>query len=213
MSGPNNDSMGRGPYKWAQAVPFSSLIVLCLLILSATPLHAELSNWGAHLAYSKVRDARDGNFLWGGHLELALAPVLGVQGAVDYRSDDKFITPSGMEGVRVRSIPVTLTGRFYLPGPLPVRPFAEAGAGWYRVVYDYTRGLELLGLKDQTVSSFGWHAGLGLNLSLAPNLILTGDGRYVFADPKRKLDPAVRRQIRNLDYDNLNLGVGLSLAF
>jgi hypothetical protein len=68
-------------------------------------------------------------------------------------------------------------------------------------------------LEDQTVTTFGWHTGLGLNVSLAPNLLLTADGRYVYADPKRKLDPAVREQIRNLDYDNVNLGIGLSLAF
>ena len=188
-------------------------MLIGLMSLSGLSARAEMSNWGAHLAYTKVKDASDGNYLWGGHLELALAPFLGVQGAVDYRSDDKFVTPSGVEGVRVRSVPVTLTGRLYLPGPLPIRPFAEAGAGWYRVVYDYTRGLEALGLEDQTVTTFGWHTGVGVNVNLAPNLLLTGDGRYVYADPKRKLDPAVSEQIRNLDYDNINLGVGLSLAF
>jgi opacity protein-like surface antigen len=172
-----------------------------------------MNHWGGHLAYAKARDASDGNYLVGGHLELALAPVFGLQGAVDYRSDDKFITPSGGDGVRVRSIPVTLSGRFSLPGPLLIRPFAEAGAGWYRVVYDYTSGLEALGLTDETVSSFGWHAGLGANLSLAPSIILTTNGRYIFVDPKRDLDEGVRKQIRDLDYDSLNLGIGLSVAF
>jgi opacity protein-like surface antigen len=188
-------------------------IVVVLLILAGERAPAEMSHWGGHLAYTKARDASDGNYLWGGHLELSLAPVFGLQGSVDYRSEDKFITPGGGNGVRVRSIPVTLSGRFYLPGPLPIRPFAEAGAGWYRVVYDYTSGLEALGLEDDTVSSFGWHAGLGANLSLAPNIILTTNGRYIFVDPKRELDRGVREQIRDLDYDSINLGIGLSVGF
>jgi opacity protein-like surface antigen len=190
------------------------LVLLAFVVGSGAAERADAEgNLGAHVAYTKAKDADDGNYLLGGHLELMLASFFGVQGAVDYRSEDRFITPEGEDGVRVRSTPVLLSGRLYVPGALPIRPFAEAGAGWYRVVYDYTEMIEALGLKDETVSTFGWHVGVGVNLPLAPTMFLTGNGRYVFADPERELDSEVRDEIRDLDYDSYSLGLGLSIGF
>lgn len=173
-------------------------------------------NIGPHLAFSKTKDANDGNFLVGGHLELMLAPILGLQGSADYRSEDHFVarTPLGDESLHVRTIPLLLTGRLYLPGPMPIRPFALAGAGWYHVAYDYSAGLESrYGWKDESVDTFGWHLGAGVNLALAPNVTMSAEGRYNFVDPQRKLGHEVRDAIRDLDYDAYTLGVGLNFGF
>lgn len=188
-----------------------------MLAVSSTPARAEgAGNYGAHVAYMKSKDAHDGHYLVGGHMELMLAPFLGVQGAVDYRSEERFVvrTPQGDEGLDVRSLPVLVTGRLYLPAPMTFRPYALAGAGWYRVVYDYSSGLETrLGLKDESVSTFGWHLGAGARMALSPRVSLDGEARYAFIDPERKLGKEVREEIRDLNYDAFHVGVGLSVGF
>ena len=200
------------------AVSATAALAIAAIILGGIPGRAAASagNYGAHVAYAKSKDASEGHYLVGGHAELALAPILGVQGAVDYRSEESFAvaTPAGTAGMDVRSIPVTVTGRLYLPSLAPVRPFVLGGAGWYRVIYDYSEALEnTLGVKDQHVSTFGWHVGAGASLALSPALSLDGEARYSFVDPERKLDREVRETIRDFNYDSLNLALGLSLGF
>ena len=117
-----------------------SVAILLSIVASIVPLNhsrALAGEYGVHLAYSKPADANDGSSLIGGHVELAPSPMFGVVGAVDYRSEDVYNTSWG--SLRARSIPVTLTGRFYLPMPtLAFTPFLEGGAGWYRVAYRYS---------------------------------------------------------------------------
>jgi opacity protein-like surface antigen len=118
------------------------------------------------------------------------------------------------DALTVKSIPVTLTGRLYLPSPSSLTPFLLAGAGWYRVFYDFSPELEnQFGFRDTWVSTFGWHLGAGAKLALAPPLSLYGEGRYVFADPKRKLGDDVQNQIRNLDYNSIYVAAGVSMGF
>ncbi|MFN8547038.1 MAG: porin family protein [Candidatus Eisenbacteria bacterium] len=194
----------------------AAMVVLLPPSLAQASEPGAAGNIGPHLAFSKAKDANDGNFLVGGHLELLLAPILGIQGSADYRSEDHFVarTPLGNESLHVRTIPLLLTGRLYLPGPMPIRPFALAGAGWYHVAYDYSAGLESrYGFKDESVDTFGWHVGAGVNLPLGPDVTMSAEGRYNFVDPERKLGHDVRDAIRDLDYDAYTLGVGLNFGF
>ncbi|MEZ4653321.1 MAG: outer membrane beta-barrel protein [Candidatus Eisenbacteria bacterium] len=113
----------------------------------------------------------------------------------------------------MRTIPLTLTGRVYLPVVQSFSPFLAAGAGWYNLVHDYSAGLEALGAKDETITTFGWHAGLGAKYYLSPVLSIAGEGRYTFLDPNRNLDGSVRDDIGELDYDSAYVGLGLNLEF
>jgi outer membrane protein with beta-barrel domain len=85
-------------------------------------------NVGGHVGYSKMKDAEGGAVLVGGHGELRLIRWLGVQGAVDYRHVSSFdiATPNGQGELSVREIPITVTGRVYMPIS-KVSPFAAAG--------------------------------------------------------------------------------------
>ncbi len=192
----------------------TTLILSCALVWAGNA-RADIGEYGPHLAYSKAADSDEGNYLVGGHMEFKLAPFLGVRGAVDYRSSERFRIASEEGGlVRVKSIPVTVSGKLYLPLTPSASPFMQAGAGWYRVVYDYSGVVEqATGLSDQSVTTFGWHVGGGLRLALSPRVSLSGEAQYVFVDPEKELDTEVREQIRNLDYNSATFGVGLSVAF
>ena len=172
-------------------------------------------NYGPHVAWTKSAAADEGNFLVGAHLELALAPVLGIQGAVEYRSDETFQLRAGDQTaeVNVRTIPITATGRFYLPAGDSFAPFLLAGAGWYNLIHDYSDALEAVGAEDETVTTFGWHAGVGAKLYLSPSLSLSGEGRNTFLDPEREFEPDVQADEKELAYDTAYLGAGLNIEF
>jgi opacity protein-like surface antigen len=191
------------------------LFLLCASLLLGAGRAQGAGEYGPHIAYTKAADSDNGNYLVGGHIELLPAPFLGLRGAVDYRSSERFKVGNLQEGtVRVKSIPITATGKLYLPLSTSASPFLMAGAGWYRVVYDYSSAFErATGLEDQSVSTFGWHLGGGLKLGLSPTVSLSGEAQYVFVDPEKKLDSEVRDQIRNLDYNSVTFGLGLSVAF
>ena len=195
-------------------------VLLCPLLLCAIaslwPARAQGSGeYGPHIAYSKAVDSDKGNYLVGGHMELHLAPFLGLRGAVDYRSSERFAVGGPQAGsVRIRSVPVTLSGRLYLPLNPSASPFLQGGAGWYHVSYDYSNTLQqAAGLSDESVTTFGWHVGGGLRLALSPSVSVSGEAQYIFVDPQKRLDSEVRDKIRSLDYDTTTFGLGLSIAF
>ncbi len=173
-------------------------------------------NYGAHIGYSKSQGAEQGEMLFGGHIELNPAPWFGLQGAVDYRSEERIrlSTSQGDQTINVKTIPVTASARLYLPFPGGFSPFASAGAGWYRQVYDFPPAMEgAFGLKDRSESSFGWHVGAGADIAFAPQVSLYGEGRFIFLDPKRDFGGDVQQEIRNIDYDSSYLAGGMSIHF
>ena len=188
--------------------------VLALTAGFAPRAEAIGGNVGAHLGYSKDKDAESGAVLVGGHGELRFIKWLGVQGAVDYRHVQSFdiATPSGQGELSVRQIPVTVTGRVYVPMS-KVSPFAAAGAGWYHLIYDYSNNVEAMGAEDKSTNTFGWHVGAGLEVQVAPRVALYGEGRAVFLDPERDLDSSVFDQVKDFDYNSTYFVGGLNFLF
>jgi opacity protein-like surface antigen len=171
-------------------------------------------NVGGHVGYSKMKDAEGGAVLVGGHGELRLIRWLGVQGAVDYRHVSSFdiATPNGQGELSVREIPITVTGRVYMPIS-KVSPFAAAGAGWYHLIYDYSNNVEAMGADDKSTNTFGWHVGAGLEVQVAPHMSLYGEGRAVFLDPERDLDSSVFDQVGDFNYNSTYFAGGLNFLF
>jgi len=191
-------------------IPWMAVLAVAA-ILPAGPAEAGLV--GVHLGYSKANDTNSGNALVGAHLEFPVLSFLGIQGAIDYRLVETLeITSGGREyPLHVRSVPLTLSARAYVP--LGIRPFAEAGAGWYVILYDYATELEALGFADETRSSFGWHVGAGVDVPVSPRLSVFGVGRAVFVDPNKTLDQPTLDRIQKLDYDSVYYSAGVSLHF
>lgn len=183
----------------------------------ADPGPTGAGDYGVHVGYAKAAEAEDGDFLVGGHFELNLLPALGIQAAVDYHGTEEYPTQDAAnnvgEAVRVRTIPVTVSGRLYFPVVTGFSPFLTAGGGWYNVIYDYPRLAEELGVEDERVTTFGWHLGAGARLHASERVSVYGEGRYTFVDPNKELGDDVREQIGTLDYDRSHAVVGLSLAF
>lgn len=207
---------GRGPL-----VPIAALAGLAVSGLLGSPivaqdLDAASGAWGAHVGYHKAQDADEGNYTVGGHLELQLAPWLGLQGAVDYRDEDAFSVRVGgeRETMQLRTVPITLSGRLYIPSVMSLSPFASAGVGWYRQIYDFPEAWEQnFGVDDRSETDFGWHLGLGARVGLGPRVSLYGEGRFIFMDPERDFGPDVGEQMENLDYDTTLLTGGVNLHF
>jgi opacity protein-like surface antigen len=188
------------------------LAVAALLALGALP--AAASDVGGHLGYAKNRDAEEGNMLIGAHLEMSLASFLGIQGAVDYRmvESTEVDLGGGEEGeLNVRSVPLTVTARAYVPWT--VSPFVAAGAGWYHLMFDYSDELEALGAEDETDTTFGWHVGGGLRYMLAPRVSIYGEGRAVFIDTGDVLEDSDFEEITDFDYDSTFWAAGMSFHF
>jgi opacity protein-like surface antigen len=85
--------------------------------------------------------------------------------------------------VKVKVVPVTATAKGLLPLG-PVEPYGEFGIGAY-----FTDG-EVSGSSDPTLNvsastktSFGLHAGAGVNINITSNLFLGVEGRYLWAKP------------------------------
>lgn len=171
-------------------------------------------NYGVHLGYSKAAEAEDGDMLVGGHIEARLAPALGIRASVDYNGTEEYAIGSGLDpALQVRTIPVTLGARLYLPLVSGFSPFLAAGGGWYNVIYDYPSRLESLGFDDERVSTFGWHLGLGGKWNVAERVSIYGEGRYTFVDPDKKLGDEVQEEIGEFDYDRSDIVAGISLEF
>ncbi len=187
---------------------------LLLMPSGVRPAEASGGSIGAHLGYAKARDAKDGNGLAGGQLELRLASWFGIQGAVDYRLVNTYridaLAASG--DLKVRSVPTTVSAKVYVP-LVAVSPFAEAGAGWYHMIYDYSSNLESAGLSDRSETTFGWHVGGGVEVPVAPRISVYGEGRAVFVDPDHALNDELKNQVKNFNYDSSYFAAGLNLHF
>jgi len=174
-----------------------------------------IGHFGLHGGVDKVRDANDGRFQGGLHLEFTPGRFIGLQGAVDYRTEETFDFTSGTvnAAVDVRTLPITLTGKLYIPVAPQFSPYGLVGAGWYHQKIDFSPDLEMLGFADRTDTSFGWHLGLGAAAALNRQVGLFGEARWIFLDPNRDLDPATVDQVEDFDFDSSQLMAGVNFFF
>lgn len=193
--------------RWTWTPPLMAIVILAL----APP--ARGGSVGVHLGYSKAKGTESGNALVGGHVEFGLLPILAVHGSLDYRLvETREIAAGGRQyALDIRSIPLTVSARLY--APLRVRPFVEAGAGWYVILYDYAAELQALGFANETESTFGWHVGAGVDVPVSATVSVFGEGRAVFVDPNKTLDRPTLDRIEKLNYDSTYFAAGLSLHF
>lgn len=108
-----------------------------------------------------------------------LIPILAVElGAGYFESKGSPATPPGETKLKV--VPVTATAKVLAPLG-PVEPYGEFGIGAYfsRLELDGNLGA-FSGSSDTT---YGLHAGAGVNVNVADNVFLGVEGRYLWAKP------------------------------
>lgn len=150
------------------------IMLLSFLLVSFVSLtNAQTIAVGPQLGYHKSEDA-EGSLMLGAVGRLYLARSFALEASINYRSEEY---ENGV--VKTKMYPVMVSGILYF---FPLL-YGTVGAGWYNTKIDYSKELNLIGLKDETKSEFGYHLGIGAELGLG-NLILTGDIRYVFLNLK-----------------------------
>ncbi len=126
--------------------------------------------FGPIVGYQKAGDAESGSFLFGVQLRAKLASVLGIEGAISYRTEEY------ANNVQVTSWPVTATGLIYVLPNL----YGAIGVGWHNTSIEYDNAE--FDIADKTSSNFGWHLGGGVEIPVSEIISLSGDLRYVFLE-------------------------------
>jgi opacity protein-like surface antigen len=178
-------------------------------------LRQPIGNVGIHGGMIKSDNAEEGKFQGGLHFEITPGRFLGFQAAVDYRTEERldFMTGDQHAEVDVRTLPITLSGKLYLPIVPRFSPYGIAGAGWYHQKLDFSPALESAGFQDRKDTTFGWHLGLGGAVALSDRVGLFGEGRWIFVDPNRDLNPATQDKIEDFDFDSSQFLAGLNFFF
>lgn len=76
-------------------------------------------------------------------------------------------------------IPLILSAKAFIPVGPQVAPYGEAGIGAYFTKFNVTDNLNTFNGS----TTFGLHAGAGLNVDVSPSVFLGLEGRYVWANP------------------------------
>ena len=78
---------------------------------------------------------------------------------------------------KLKVYPVLATGKLLLPIG-PIEPYGEFGVGAYIIDIDVSGTPS--NFSGSTRGAFGYHAGGGLNIDLAPNVFIGAEGRYIW---------------------------------
>ncbi len=189
--------------------------VALLIAVAAAPAGAAVIGVGAHVGYAKAYDANEGSGMYGAHVDLHLSPWFALQGSVDAWLEESIplSTDTSTGDLKVKSMPLTVTARLYLPISSSFAPFAGIGAGIYYVERNYPRSLNDLHIKDDTTQEFGWHAAAGVEVKIARLVSVYGEGRAIFADTGKKLDGTVVQDLKDFNYDSVAFTGGLTVHF
>lgn len=146
------------------------------IMLMVTQVNAQSLGFGPQVGYQKARDADQGNLMGGAALRLKLTPVIGVEGAINYRQE-KYAN----DALTVRTWPIMATGLIY---PIPL-VYGAIGFGWHNATFDYDQSkAPFQAVEDETKREVGWHFGGGVELPVSATSKFTADIRYIFLDYK-----------------------------
>jgi opacity protein-like surface antigen len=119
----------------------------------------------------------DGEIAFGHYVLPTLALELGAgyfQGTGTVASD----MSTARHQVDFNVVPVIFSAKALVPAG-PIDPYGEAGIGAYFTKIDVADNLNSFSGK----TTFGIHAGGGVNVNVSPTMFVGAEGRYVWADP------------------------------
>jgi len=193
-----------------------AVATLVLALISSGPALAAPRGLGLglHVGYGESKDAESGSALVGAHAEMRPATFLGLVGSISYKLDEEFeIQPRGAQAVthNVRSIPISLAARLYLPVK-GFDPYLTAGAQWRYISYDFGDLEQAVQnfQADDSETAFGWLVGAGLELAASPSVGFFGELRYELIDADRDLGDADLETAKDFDYDQWHVMGGVT---
>jgi hypothetical protein len=166
------------------------LLGLFVLSLSGSAYGTGLG-LGAHFSRVHNQSSEENSNMFGVQARLR-GPVIGVEGAIDYRNEN---IGGGLE---LKTWPVTASLLVY---PIPAA-YALAGLGWYNTTLDFPANSAF---ENNTQTALGYHFGAGLELPLAPMFKLLGDVRWQFVDYEFDEIPS---SIGKVDADSYSFNAG-----
>lgn len=140
------------------------------LFAEGTGIGSKILSIGPRATYSSPKDSDNGAWFGGVQGRLHVSPALGLEGSVDYRSNDFG------ELTTVRSYPILASVLAYVMPGASWSPFLLGGGGWY---YTETRGPRGY---SHNGSRFGLHAGAGIEIMVNESLSVDGSYRYVWLE-------------------------------
>ena len=159
-------------------IPFAA--ALAALALAVVPGRADAESYlvlklgyygpSGEIAYAQATGTSlDPKFHWAAGVGTNLT-FLGLELTAGYLSTHNAL-------VDARSVPVVVTAKLRLPFPI-ISPYVEVGGGPY---FNTVEPNPTIGLPPQSHTTFGLHAGGGVDLNIS-SLLLGVEARYVYVD-------------------------------
>ena len=135
-----------------------------------------------NLSNVNVETTFDGETQTGFSGEIAVGhyflPTLALELGVGYFKGKGSIATTPVRPVDFNVVPIILSARALIPAG-PVNPYGELGVGAYFTSFNVTDNLNSFSGN----TTFGLHAGAGVNVNLSPRAYLGLSERYVWANP------------------------------
>jgi len=162
--------MKKNGLKLKMYVVAAALILNLPMMIFAEGSDNKIFSIGPRASYYSPKDSDNGQWYGGAQARLYLSQSMGLEGSMDYRSNDfdRFTT--------IKTIPIQASLLAYLMPGAGLNPFLIAGAGWY-----YTQVNGPFGYSD-TYFRFGLHVGAGIEIKINPSLSLDGTYRYIWLE-------------------------------
>jgi opacity protein-like surface antigen len=107
-----------------------------------------------------------------------LLPTFALELGAGYFKGKGSVATTPVHDIDFNVIPVIVTAKALIPVG-PVDPYGELGIGAYFTRVHVSENLD----KFNGTTTFGLHAGAGVNVNIAPNVFLGVEGRYITATP------------------------------
>jgi opacity protein-like surface antigen len=107
-------------------------------------------------------------------------PTLALELGAGYFKGKGTFTPKPLYDLDFNVIPVIVSAKALIPVG-PVDPYGEAGIGAYFTKAKVIQNQDTFNFSGTT--TFGFHAGVGLNVNVSQNAFLGVEGKYVTASP------------------------------
>ncbi len=106
-----------------------------------------------------------------------IMPMLAIELGSGY-FESKATPASELGEIKLKVIPVLATAKVVLPMG-PIEPYGEAGVGAYftKLVANSNLGT----FSDSSKTTYGFHAGAGLNINITQSAFIGVEGRYLWA--------------------------------
>jgi opacity protein-like surface antigen len=185
-------------------------LLTALALVSARPAAAQFSaSVGAHLGYSRTKDADNGSFIGGAQFRLRLLSFIGAEALAEYRKTT--YQAGGVDILKVEDFPVQLSAMLYL---VPAGPVQVYGLGGFGAHFTKSKGLgPASGTCETSQTKWSPHVGGGVEIWTSRNIFVTGDIRYTFLNVGSVSDVENQYKTGSLSANYWSATAGLNYKF